>query len=375
MVVIKRTETVSLDLPFAPEPCPSASIHHHVPRISAVPPQPTPPNTMKSFSVLVSLATAVLAASRTSAPSGCITVSKGGGSGRFATIQAAVNSLSTNSTADQCIFIDQGTYGEQVLVPSRQAQLTVYGYSTDTDSHGANGATITSNKSQKDGLSNDETATLRVKAAGFRLYNVNVNNGLGEGSQAVALSAYADSGYYGCRFTGFQDTVLANTGKQLYAKCLIQGATDFIFGQNAAAWFQKSDIRVLGKSLGYITANGRDSASNPSYYVFNSCNIQAASGNNVPAGAYYLGRPWRAYARVVFQYTSMTNVINSAGWRIWNSGDERTSNVLFGEIGNSGQGSQGTRARFATKLGQGVAINSILGGSYQSEKWYDASYM
>ncbi|KLU83158.1 pectinesterase [Magnaporthiopsis poae ATCC 64411] len=332
---------------------------------------------MKSLSLLISLATAVLAASRTSAPSGCIMVSKSGGAGngRFTTVQAAVDSLSKSSSADQCIFIDKGTYNEQVLVSARKARLSIYGYSTDTSSHSGNGATITSSKSQKDGLSNDQTATLRVKAAGFRLYNVNVNNGFGEGSQAVALSAYDDSGYYGCRFTGFQDTVLANEGRQLYAKCLIQGATDFIFGQKAVAWFQKSDIRVLSKQLGYITANGRDKDSNPSYYVFNSCNIQAAAGNNVPAGAYYLGRPWRAYARVVFQHTSMTNVINQAGWTIWNSGDERTSNVLFGEIGNSGPGSQGNRARFAKKLGQEVSINEILGDGHQSEKWYDAAYM
>lgn len=207
---------------------------------------------MKSVSILVSLSTVVLAASRTSAPSGCITVSKGG-SGNFATVQAAVDSLSTTSTDDQCIFIDQGTYKEQVLVPSRKAQLSIYGYSTDTSSYSGNGVTITSSKSQKDGLNNDGTATLRVKANDFRLYNVNVANGFGQGSQAVALSAYADSGYYGCAFTGFQDTLYANIGRQLYAQCLIQGATDFIFGQQATAWFQRSDLRVLGQPLGYVT--------------------------------------------------------------------------------------------------------------------------
>ena len=106
---------------------------------------------------------------------------------------------------------------------------------------------------EADGLSNDETATLRVKAANFKLYNVNVANTYGKGSQAVALSAYVDSGYYGNAFTGYQDTLLANTGKQLYAGNLIQGATDFIFGQNAPAWFENNDIRVVSASLGYIT--------------------------------------------------------------------------------------------------------------------------
>lgn len=102
-------------------------------------------------------------------------------------------------------------------------------------------------------LSNDETATLRVKAANFKLYNVNVNNGYGQGSQAVALSAYSESGYYGCQVTGFQDTLLSNQGYQLFARCLIQGATDFIFGQKASSRFEKCDLRVLKASIGYLT--------------------------------------------------------------------------------------------------------------------------
>jgi len=80
---------------------------------------------------LLAWATAALAASRTSAPAGCITVSKST-SGAFRTVQAAVDSLSTTSTAAQCIFIDQGTYAEQVLVGARAARLTVYGYTADT---------------------------------------------------------------------------------------------------------------------------------------------------------------------------------------------------------------------------------------------------
>lgn len=204
---------------------------------------------MKSLFALLSCATTAVAVSRTSAPAGCITV----GSGGYSTIQAAVNSLSTSASGTQCIFISPGTYKEQVLVSARTAQLTIYGSTTDTSTYAANSVTITGSKSQADGLSNDETATLRVKAANFKLYNVNVANTYGKGSQAVALSAYADSGYYASAFTGYQDTLLANTGKQLYAGSLIQGATDFIFGQNAAAWFEDSDIRVVSASLGYVT--------------------------------------------------------------------------------------------------------------------------
>ncbi|RYP11215.1 hypothetical protein DL764_000171 [Monosporascus ibericus] len=326
-------------------------------------------------SALLSLALAALAAaeSRTSAPNGCLSVAQSGGG--FRTIQAAVNSLSTTNAADQCIFINPGTYREQVLVSSRAARLTIYGYTSDTANYARNQVTITSSLSQKDGLSNDQTATLRVKAANFRLYNINVENGYGEGSQAVALSAYADSGYYACQFTGFQDTVLSNVGSQLFAKSMIMGATDFVFGLYAKSWFEECDIRVVQKSLGYITANGRDDASGPSFYVFNNCDVAAAPGHNVPNGAYYLGRPWREYARVVFQNTAMSAVINREGWRIWNTGDPRTDTVLFGEYGNYGAGASTNRANFATILNAPVAITTVLGSGYARAGYYDARYM
>lgn len=48
----------------------------------------------------------------------------------------------------------------------------------------------------------------------------------GEGSQAIALSAQADKqGYYGVKLQGYQDTLLANTGNQAYARSYIDGAT------------------------------------------------------------------------------------------------------------------------------------------------------
>ncbi len=199
----------------------------------------------------VFFAAVVLALNRTDPPAGCITVAKSGG--HFNTIQAAINSLSTTTQSSQCIFVGPGAYTEQVLVPPRAGKLIVYGSTSNTDGYEGNQVTITANRSQADGVSNDETATLRVKATDFRMYNINVNNGHGPGSQAVALSAYANSGYYGCAFTGFQDTLLANEGAQLFANCLIRGATDFIFGQHSPAWFERCDIRVLAAKTGYIT--------------------------------------------------------------------------------------------------------------------------
>lgn len=47
----------------------------------------------------------------------------------------------------------------------------------------------------------------------------------GQGSQAIALSAQADQqGYYGVKLQGYQDTLLANDGNQIYAQGYIDGA-------------------------------------------------------------------------------------------------------------------------------------------------------
>ncbi|KAJ4419055.1 hypothetical protein N0V82_005178 [Gnomoniopsis sp. IMI 355080] len=313
--------------------------------------------------------TAVLAASRTSPPSDCLHVAKSGG--QYTTVQAAVDSLSTSSQTAQCIFIDQGTYTEQVNVVARSAPLTIYGYTSDTSSYAGNKATITFNANAQEAGSNDASGTFRVSTANFKMYNVNVMNTY-TASQAIALSAYASSGYYGCHFYGFQDTVLANRGNQYYEKCQITGATDFVFGRSGVAWFEACDLRVR-QGGSYITANGRQSSTDPSYFVFNKCSIAAASSESVPAGSYYLGRPWGNYARVVFQNTVMSSVVNGAGWSEWN-GSSDVQNVYFREYGNTGDGASGTRVAWAGKLGAAVSISSILGSDYASQGYYDASY-
>ncbi|RPA99941.1 pectinesterase-like protein [Choiromyces venosus 120613-1] len=320
---------------------------------------------------VLALAALAKAASRTTPPSGCIVVSKNASSGQFSTLQAAVNSLSTTSSENQCIFIYPGTYNEQVHVTPRTAQLTIYGSTTDTTTYTSNTVTITQGKSQDDSASNDLTATLRAWAANMKVYNINLVNTRGSGSQAMALSAQADKqGYYGVKLVGFQDTLLTNIGYQVYARSYIDGAVDFIFGQRSRVWFEKIDIRI--KAAGCITANGRDSESNVSYYIFNNCNVAVASGSSVASGGTYLGRPWRDYSRVVFQNTALSAVVNPAGWRVWTDQDTNTDHVYYREFGNSGPGASGTRS-FGQFLSAAEPITTLFGSDYAS--WIDTSYL
>ena len=321
--------------------------------------------------ILATLATCSSAGpttSRTTPPSGCLTVGSGG---KYATVQAGVNALSTSSTSSQCLFLYPGTYTEQVLIPALKGPLVVYGSTTDTSSYTSNTATITYHADIVSAGSDDASGTVRNKASNTKFYNVNIANTF-VGDQAIALSAYGNQqGYYGCQLTGWQDTLLAQTGTQVYAKTLVVGKTDFIFGQHAPAWFDGVDIRVTGAS-GYCTASGRNSSSETAYYVFNKCTIAAEAGQNVSAGSFYLGRPWGLYARVAFQNTQMSNVINAAGWTQWNAGDPRTANAIFQEYGNTGPGASGTR-KYETALSAPIAIGTILGSGYAS--WVDTSYL
>jgi pectinesterase len=195
----------------------------------------------------------------------------------------------------------------------------------------------------------------------------------GEGSQALALSAWGDEqGYYGVGLYGYQDTLLSEIGNQVYGKCFIEGAVDFIFGQHARMWIDSSDIRVTAGG-GAITANGRPSSSDVSYYVINKSSVSAAQGASVSSGSVYLGRPWSEYARVCFQDTVMSSIIAPAGWEIWSSSSPNTADVTFEEYGNTGSGASGTRASFSSKLSSPISISTILGSSYAS--WVDMSYL
>jgi pectinesterase len=307
---------------------------------------------------------------RTSAPAGCLAV---GGSGKYKTVQSAVDALSKSTSNAQCIFIAQGTYKEQVYIQQLQSPLTIYGETKDARSYSGNTVTITQGKSQANSANNDETATLRAHTTNLKVYNINLVNTRGKGDVALALSAWADKqGYYGCMFKGYQDTLLAQIGNQIYAKSYIEGATDFIWGQQARAWFDGCTIGVLGAEYGWITANGRDSDSNPSYYVINKSKVTNAVGATVAAGAFYLGRPWRNYARVVFQETNLSNIVNPQGWSIWNTGDDRTDHVSYGEYKNTGDGAK-TKRSFGKILSAAVSISEVLGSDYKN--WVDGSYL
>ncbi|KAJ5719697.1 pectinesterase family protein [Penicillium malachiteum] len=244
--------------------------------------------------------------SRTTPPSGCLSV---GSSGTYSTIGVALDALDSSSTS-ACIFVYSGTYEEQLTIDFG-GTLTLYGETTDSGTYKDNTVTITHTISSEDAGSLDLSATVNIVSNGFKMYNINVENGYGEGAQAVALVGNADRlGFYGCQFSGYQDTLYAKAGTKYCSNCLIEGADDYIFG-DASAWFGECDIVSTGS--GSITANSREESTDSAWYAFDNSNLKAASGLDLD-GEVYLGRPWRVLARVIYQNSDLGSLINAAGW-------------------------------------------------------------
>ncbi|KAG8622799.1 hypothetical protein KVT40_009310 [Elsinoe batatas] len=299
------------------------------------------------------------AVARTSPPSGCLVVRKDGTkTGEYSTVAAAVAAVK----ASGCIFIYSGTYTEQVTIKTNGVKI--YGYTNDVSSYGGNTVTITNSLGSAAAGSLDKSSTVNVVATDISVYNVNVQNSYGTAGQAVALTANGmRQGYYGCKFLGYQDTLYAKAGWQYYSNCYMEGAVDFIFG-NGAAWFGECTIASAGG--GYVTASSRTLSDDPAWYVFDHSTITAKSGVNVD-GKVYLGRPWRVFARVIYQYSTLTKVVNAAGWAPM--ADNATP--VFMEFQNTGDGAGTSARKYLTKATAAVTKAQLWPNS---AKWWDSTY-
>jgi len=99
----------------------------------------------------------------------------------------------------------------------------IYGYSTNINTYTSNTVTIQAGVSAQTAGSDDASGTLRIHKNNFALYNVDVKNTFGPGSQAIAISQYGSNvGLYACGFYGYQDTLYANKGTQVYLNGYIE---------------------------------------------------------------------------------------------------------------------------------------------------------
>ncbi len=179
---------------------------------------------------------AAVCAGQTTAQPREITVAADG-SGQFKSVQEAVDRAPSHSRQRFVIHIKPGIYKERVTVPADKTFLTLRGDDAKTtvitfDVHpgpGPNGRALIT----------FDTPTVFIQANDFTAENITFENSAGRQGQALALTIMSDRGIFRyCRFLGFQDTLLAQAGRQYFDHCYIQGATDFIFGGSAAYFDQ-----------------------------------------------------------------------------------------------------------------------------------------
>jgi pectin methylesterase-like acyl-CoA thioesterase len=307
----------------------------------------------------VLLSGALLAFGAHSAPKE-VTVSQDG-KGDYTSVQAAVDAGAS------VLHIGPGTYHELIHIARSGIQLRGTGARpqdvvlTFDNSAGTAGGTTNS-------------ASVSVSGDDFHAENLTIENSFSRnraltqaGSQAVALEITGDRGVFrNVRFLGYQDTLYANgkhcesdkgpctPARQYFADCYIEGNVDFIFGDSLAV-FERCEIRALAHSAIMLTAQSKKYAEHKSGYVFDHCRITAEKG----ADRVYLGRPWRAYAVVVFLHTEMPEQIMAEGWREWeHDGKASLPTSFYAEFDSTGPGARATTrrqltaaeaARFATK--------------------------
>lgn len=280
------------------------------------------------------------------------------GSGQFKTVQEAVMSVPAGTPETPVVIhIKPGVYKELVYVQHEKRcfrfvgddpETTVLTYDLNANLVGLDGKPIGTFR----------TASTVVDADDFVAENITFENSAGPVGQALAIRVDGDRvTFRGCRFIGWQDTILLNRGRHYFEGCYIAGHVDFIFG-GATAWFEK--CRIHCRRDGYITAASTPEDA-PYGFVFSNSRVTGEAGVKT-----YLGRPWRAFSAVTYLSTEMTEVVRPEGWQNWNL-PEREKTSRYREYRSAGAGAR-TDARVAWSRqltdaeATALTVRRVLGG-------------
>ena len=189
--------------------------------------------------------------------------------------------------------------------------------------------------------------------------NVNTREATERAAAITVDAPYCE--FLRCKFYSSQDTLYVYASPQFFRKCVIEGQTDYIFGE-ANAVFDFCELRWKGYSgtsyPGYITA-ARQYYTPYTGFLFNKCRVYGSSQNlNVVAG--YLGRPWAASAKVMFINTTLQdgNMILPAGWFSM-SGVQPENVAGFKEYGTKLK--DGTTVSLSKRKGHTVSASDAAG--------------
>ena len=258
------------------------------------------------------------------------------GSGNFETVQDAVDAVPDFRKLRTTIFIKNGVYKEKLVLPASKNNVTFIG----EDKH----KTILTNDDYASKLNQFGEEMGTTGSSGFFVFgndftarNITFENSAGPVGQAVAVRVDGDRVVFeNCRFLGNQDTLYPHgkNSRQYYRNCYIEGTVDFIFGWSTAVF---DECEIFCKDRGYITAASTDAKSEYGF-VFINCRITG----DAPENSFYLGRPWRPYAKTVFVNCFLDKHIKPEGWHKWGSEDKEET-AYYAEYNSYGPGADFTK--------------------------------
>ncbi|KAH9619919.1 hypothetical protein KSS87_005941 [Heliosperma pusillum] len=257
----------------------------------------------------------------------------------FTTVQSAVDAAPVLSQKRILVWINSGMYNEKVMVPRNKPNITFQG-------QGYLNTGIMWNDTANSSHGTFYSGSVQVFSSNFIAKNISFINvapmpGPGiVGAQAVAIRIGGDkAAFWGCGFFGAQDTLHDDRGRHYF----------------------KDWQRFIN---GAVTASGRASQDENSGFVFYNCTIGGT-------GRIWLGRAWRAFSRVIFAYTNMTDIISPDGWNdLGNVTNDQS--VFYGEYMCSGAGANmSSRVSYEQKLND-TLIAPFLNVSYiEADQWLD----
>ncbi|KAK8507745.1 hypothetical protein V6N13_140491 [Hibiscus sabdariffa] len=255
----------------------------------------------------------------------------------FTTVQAAVDAVPNLSIKRSVIWINSGIYYEKVIIPKTKPNITFQGQGYTSTAIAWNDTALSANGTFYSG-------SVQVFSTNFIAKNISFMNvapaprpGVA-GAQAVAIRIAGDqAAFWGCGFFGAQDTLHDDRGRHYFKDCYIQGSIDFVFG-NGKSLYESCQLLSMANPVppgskstnGAVTAHGRASADENSGFAFVNCSVSGT-------GRIWLGRAWRPFSRVVFAFTSMTDIIAPEGWNDFND-STRDQTIFYGEYNCTGAG-------------------------------------
>ncbi|KAJ9163993.1 hypothetical protein P3X46_023611 [Hevea brasiliensis] len=287
------------------------------------------------------------------------------GGGDFKTITDAVKSIPSGNKQRVILDIGAGTYNEKVIIPRDKPFVSFIGQpnSMPTLQYGGTAAQYGTVFS----------ATLQVESDFFVASNMIFKNtapkpdGKRKGAQALALRTGGSmAALYNVKMYGFQDTLCDDRGYHFFKDCYIEGTVDFIFGSGKSIYLN-TELRVLAANeLTVITAHARQKDSEDIGFSFVHCQVTGNAGNGKKA---LLGRAWMEMPRVVFAYSSMSEVVDPKGWSS-NDHPEREGKVFFGEYKNTGPGAAPSgRVKYSKQLSAGDVKPYTTLGFIKGSSW------